>query len=282
MKVSFHGVRGFLPVPGDDTVIYGGNTLCMSITADSGALIAIDAGTGISAWSRTLLGGDLGRGRGSVDIIITHSHYDHTQGFLFFIPALIPGNTVRIYGPVCSGKDIRQMLEDQVHPLVSPMQTLTNFASTMAFHTIETREELKLHDISFRFLPLKHETENSLAVVFSDGKTRAGCISDVFHNPHSITSASEFFSGCDLLVHDATDTSVDYISSKRDFSRDGFTAVEVAGRAGVTKLVLTHFHHSLTDADLEVMLRRCRSFALDRGFKNLEIDLARENHSICF
>jgi phosphoribosyl 1,2-cyclic phosphodiesterase len=46
LSVKFWGVRGSIPCPGPDTVIYGGNTSCLEIRADERLLI-VDFGTGI-------------------------------------------------------------------------------------------------------------------------------------------------------------------------------------------------------------------------------------------
>ena len=45
MKIRFWGVRGSIPPPGANTVRYGGNTTCIEVRTDSGALIILDAGT---------------------------------------------------------------------------------------------------------------------------------------------------------------------------------------------------------------------------------------------
>ena len=42
MKITMRGVRGSIPVPGPDTVVYGGNTTCHQIETDGGDLIIID------------------------------------------------------------------------------------------------------------------------------------------------------------------------------------------------------------------------------------------------
>src|SRR5213079_387095 len=45
-RIKFWGVRGSIPVPGNSTVRYGGNTSCVEVRAD-GEIIVLDAGTGI-------------------------------------------------------------------------------------------------------------------------------------------------------------------------------------------------------------------------------------------
>src|SRR3989344_2130775 len=96
MKLTFWGVRGSLPVPGEETVIYGGNTTCLEVEGLNGDISIVDAVTGIRK-----LGNDLmKRMRGNVkaSLFLTHGHWDHIQGFPFFIPAYVPSCTLDIYG----------------------------------------------------------------------------------------------------------------------------------------------------------------------------------------
>ena len=47
MDVYFYGVRGSIPVPGPNTVRYGGNTICIQVRLSDGTLLFMDAGTGL-------------------------------------------------------------------------------------------------------------------------------------------------------------------------------------------------------------------------------------------
>ena len=52
-RIKLWGVRGSIPVPGAETVRYGGNTTCVEVRAD-GELIVLDAGSGIRELGRAL------------------------------------------------------------------------------------------------------------------------------------------------------------------------------------------------------------------------------------
>src|SRR6185295_13923353 len=83
-----------IPTPGPQTVYYGGNTSCIEVRAD-GELIILDAGSGIRP-----LGASLHREYNDkpihLSLLISHTHWDHIQGFPFFMPAYSPQNQVRI------------------------------------------------------------------------------------------------------------------------------------------------------------------------------------------
>ena len=85
VELEFWGVRGSVPSPGPKTAKYGGNTSCISITANNKVLI-LDAGTGIRNLGTSLLS----KPELEIFVIITHSHWDHIQGFPFFKPIYQP------------------------------------------------------------------------------------------------------------------------------------------------------------------------------------------------
>jgi len=99
MRFTFWGVRGSIPAPGKSTVKYGGNTSCIEIyVKDRDQVVILDAGTGIRELGNDLLT-RFKLGSLSCNIFLTHTHWDHVQGFPFFAPAFIEGNNFNIYGP---------------------------------------------------------------------------------------------------------------------------------------------------------------------------------------
>jgi len=95
-EVTFWGVRGSVPTPGAATVKYGGNTSCVEVRAD-GQIIVLDAGTGIRPLGLALAQ-EFDGAAIDVTLLISHTHWDHIQGFPFFAPAYQPRNTIRVLG----------------------------------------------------------------------------------------------------------------------------------------------------------------------------------------
>jgi phosphoribosyl 1,2-cyclic phosphodiesterase len=87
MRFTFWGTRGSIAVPGPDTLRYGGNTTCLQVEPSSGAPVIVDAGSGIRP-----LGLELCKqsAEGEVVLLLTHLHWDHILGFLFFDPIYHP------------------------------------------------------------------------------------------------------------------------------------------------------------------------------------------------
>ena len=74
MQAIFHGVRGSVPVSGQEFASFGGHTTCLEIRTKDVQII-IDAGSG---FQNVGIAED-----GLVIIAFSHFHHDHIQGFAF-------------------------------------------------------------------------------------------------------------------------------------------------------------------------------------------------------
>lgn len=118
-KLRFWGVRGSLPTPGPTTVHYGGNTSCVEIRADE-EIIVLDAGTGIRALGASLAREFEGQPM-HLTLLLTHTHWDHIQGFPFFAPAYNPKNIVRVYAYEGARKGLEATLSSQMESPYFPI-----------------------------------------------------------------------------------------------------------------------------------------------------------------
>ena len=117
MEITFRGVRGSMPVPGPETLRYGGNTPCVELRTNGRALF-LDAGTGLVAPVNGAPKGD------SATILLTHTHWDHIQGLPFFAPLFQPGNVWHVYGPRGLDSSIDKTLAGQMQYTYFPVQLL--------------------------------------------------------------------------------------------------------------------------------------------------------------
>ena len=106
MKIKLWGVRGSIPCPGPNTVKYGGNTACIELCfGETNRCIIIDAGSGIRELGNDLLSRCRLPSLDTIEIFITHTHWDHIQGFPFFAPIYDPKMKIKIYGPATYGDE---------------------------------------------------------------------------------------------------------------------------------------------------------------------------------
>ena len=104
MKVTFWGVRGSYPVAADYCVRYGGNTPCLEVEADSTTLL-VDAGTGIYAAGKSLQS----RKISTIHLLVSHTHWDHIQGFPHFGPLLDSSAQIYVYSLRRSQKSLKEI-----------------------------------------------------------------------------------------------------------------------------------------------------------------------------
>ncbi|MBC8196312.1 MAG: MBL fold metallo-hydrolase [Candidatus Marinimicrobia bacterium] len=125
VKVEFWGVRGSVPSPGPETIKYGGNTSCVSISYKDKILIC-DAGTGIRDLGSSLVQDP----NKEIYILLSHSHWDHIQGFPFFKPIYQPDRPVYMFPSLLKKNIVLSSLVEQMdgaHFPVTPDQVPSNF-----------------------------------------------------------------------------------------------------------------------------------------------------------
>src|SRR3990172_9592008 len=112
MRIRFWGTRGSLPKPGPSTLRYGGNTSCVEVRAPDGSLIVLDCGTGAHELGRALVAAGERSVRGH--LLITHTHWDHIQGFPFFAPLFAGDSEWDVYAPQGVGHRLADTLAGQM------------------------------------------------------------------------------------------------------------------------------------------------------------------------
>ena len=117
--LKFWGVRGSIPTPGAETAYYGGNTSCVEVRVGK-EIIILDSGSGIPPLGRALAE-EFKEQPIRVSVLITHTHWDHIQGFPFFMPAHEEKNEVAIVGFDGARKGLQQALSNQMGSAYFPI-----------------------------------------------------------------------------------------------------------------------------------------------------------------
>ncbi|MGK7916603.1 MAG: MBL fold metallo-hydrolase [Prochloraceae cyanobacterium] len=240
LKINFWGVRGSIPCPGPETVRYGGNTPCIEILAANERLI-FDGGTGLRVLGQSLLT----HMPLKAHLFFTHSHWDHIQGFPFFLPAFIKGNSFKIYGAIApNGATIKQRLQDQMlHPnFPVPLQIMQ---ADLQFCDLQVGEKLEIGEIRVETAKLNHPGE-AVGYRISCGGLSVAYITDTEHYPDKLDENILWLARqADVVIIDCTYTDEEYYDEK--VSKVGWghstwqEAVKIAKAAEVKQLVI--FHH---------------------------------------
>jgi phosphoribosyl 1,2-cyclic phosphodiesterase len=289
MKLTFWGVRGSIPSPGERTVRYGGNTTCIEIRTDDNELIILDGGTGIFPLAQTLLSSL----PITAHIFNTHSHWDHIQGLPFFTPIFIPGNTIKLYGsfdPV-TGEGPERIMNMQLQYSYFPVSE-AEMKSRFEYIAITPNETVAIGAATVTPVLLNHPVVdfgyridcNDKSVFFTGD-----------HEPHfNIYEASdeayaeyqalideqrlsivESLRGVTVLIADCSYT-LDEYPGKRGWGHGTFDgSIKLALDSGAKILYCTHHEPSRSDDELEKVFAQ----ALQRNadiLGDLDVRLARE------
>lgn len=262
--VQFWGVRGSIATPGKETVRYGGNTSCVEMQVGGKRLI-FDGGTGLRVLGKTLLP----QMPVEAYMFFSHSHWDHIQGFPFFIPAFVPGNCFHIYGAVApNGATLKQRLSDQMlHPnFPIPLQGMR---SEMKFYNLHPGDVVNLDDITIETAHLNHPSTAIGYRVTWQGHTAVYC-TDTEHFPDRLDeNVLHLAREADYFIYDATYTDEEYHHPKAPKVGWGHSTwqvgVELAKAAGVKNLVIFH-HDPAHDDDFLDQMEADVKEAFPKGF----------------
>ena len=94
--IEFWGVRGSNPTPDKDKMEFGGDTSCVEIKSNDNDVIILDMGSGIRNLGNKILS-DSSYPK-TINILLSHFHWDHIMGFLYFAPFFDSSYTFNIYG----------------------------------------------------------------------------------------------------------------------------------------------------------------------------------------
>jgi phosphoribosyl 1,2-cyclic phosphodiesterase len=280
MEATFFGVRGSIPAPGPSTVRYGGNTSCVAVRLGNGELIILDCGTGARNLGLALLSGEFGQGRGSAAFLLSHAHWDHIQGFPFFVPFYTPGNRFMIYGGGRTPKLLEEVLEGQMAAQYFPVQTIKNMAATLEVHAVPEGKTFAVGSARVSAHAIPHGPTSALAFRIEEGGKVLAYASDAgYHAEGPSAEVLAIYRGADLLIHDATFTPEDRAARLHRGLSSVDDAVDAAVAAEVRRLALFHYDQDYTDHDVDQLMVRARQRLAERGAK-IEIIAAAEGLSV--
>jgi phosphoribosyl 1,2-cyclic phosphodiesterase len=259
LKLRFWGVRGSFAMSGREFLRYGGNTTSVELLSASGERLLIDLGTGATELAKQLMTGEFGKGRGTLPILLSHTHLDHIQGLPFFTPFFIKGNQIRILGAApLSGISLEATLQNQLSPHYSPLNGLENLAAGVTIETITPGTAIALPGFEVVTAAVPHGSMWTTAYrITADGRT-VTFLSDVEYPsvdeplPAAVALAHE----ADLLIHDAMYADQDYALSKGWGHSPARAGVVVAEHAGAKKLALFHHSPDATDDMIDQIVER--------------------------
>ncbi len=265
MKIVFWGTRGSIPVPGKNTLKYGGNTPCVQIMPASGQEIILDAGSGIREYGKHLISNS---DELNSTIIISHTHWDHIQGLPFFAPLFNPDYTIDIFLHKQKGKDISQIIKGQMNNYFFPV-TADILPAKINFHEINEEAKLVFGDTEVFPKEVNHSPGTYAYKFVEDGKSviymtdnEIRCVNSQKDFSEKTISRQnreliEFCSGADYLIHDTMYLENDY-KENWGHSNDSMVAL-FSHVAKVKNLLLFHYNPDYDDKAVDNLVNKTNS-----------------------
>jgi phosphoribosyl 1,2-cyclic phosphodiesterase len=255
---------------------YGCNTSCVEVSEGNNRII-LDAGTGLRDYGNELM--KRGGCQGEFHIILSHLHWDHIQGFPFFIPAYLKGNKINIYS--CH-ENARDAFVNQQNPVNFPVQ-LEQMSADIRFINLAGSNEYDIAGFKIKTIKQNHPgisygyriEKNGRVIVYS---------TDSEHTGQSPQPFLDFIKDADLLIFDAQYSLSDAIDIKQNWGHSSnMIGVELSLNAKVKRLCLFHTEPVDDDEKLDVLLSQTKKYAAitDPSF-NLQVYVAYEGLAIDF
>jgi phosphoribosyl 1,2-cyclic phosphodiesterase len=264
---------------------FGGHSACVELElasgGDSSTYFACDMGSGARAFGEHVLARQSGR-PATVNVFMSHMHWDHIMGFPFFRPAYRPEYRLRIHG--CH-EELEHAFRRQQEPPSFPVP-FSALSAQIEFVHLAPGETHEIDGMKVTPM-LQLHSGDSYGYRF-EGDARS--VVYTTDSEHKLDEAGEsekyafFFRDADLVVFDAMYSLADAISVKADWGHSSnVIGVELCQLAGAKRLAL--FHHEPANDDqaiarileetrrLEELTRDGEPLEIVAAYDGLEIEL---------
>lgn len=206
IRVKFWGVRGSIACATPDHMKYGGNTSCIEIEAGDYRFV-MDAGTGIRNYGNEFIKDGIKESH----LLLTHTHWDHINGFPFFVPAYDSSRSIHIMaGHLKNQGGVQDVLSTQMHNPMFPVP-LEAMQANLKFEDFEAGDSFSLaKGVDIQTAPLNHPNGATAYRVNHGGKSVV-YVTDTEHVPGKPDqNILKLIEGADLVIYDSTYTEEEF------------------------------------------------------------------------
>ncbi len=262
--VKFWGTRGSIATPGPNTVRYGGNTACVEVRCGN-AVLMLDCGTGAREMGAALAREFAGR-KLRVHLFVSHTHWDHIQGFPFFAPAYLPETTLTIYSARGCDKRLDKIFTGQMDTTYFPV-ALSDLKAQLQF--VELDGAMDFGGIKVSHMYLNHpglavgfriESAGKCIAYITDHEVYSRVGGDKAHLRKLDNQLDQFVGGADLYVREAQYTDDEY-PAKQGWGHSTWTdALRSAQMAKAAQVGLYHHDPTRDDEAMDQIVADCRKY----------------------
>ncbi|MCP4131585.1 MAG: MBL fold metallo-hydrolase [bacterium] len=279
IQIKFWGARGSIPTPGKQFNKYGGNTSCVEVRCGE-TLLVIDAGTGIKNLGQSLVK-EFGNSPVELHLLISHTHWDHIQGFPFFSLIFMKDKHIHIYGGHFYS-EIKTLLAGQMQKEYFPV-SLDELAAKLDFIDLEDLDEnvFFINDIKIEFTYLMHPTLSFGFRIEYKGKIFVYATDNELIDNKNIPgfnkrNISNLVENADILIADCQYTEEEYPSRIGWGHSTVERVVALSKETGVKRLYMYHHDPYHDDKQIDRMVKDAKK----KAGKSLKVYGAREEMTV--
>ena len=265
-----------MPVSGS----YGGHSSCVEIETGGKEYVLCDLGSGVRPFGQQAIARHGPGSPQTYHVFMSHVHWDHIMGFPFFIPAYIPGNTIRIYG---GHEVVEQALRRQQGPPSFPVD-FSALRADIEFVHLDPGRRYDVAGLAVTMMLQRHGGD-SYGYRFSAGGRTVIYSTDSEHKLTDVAETDafvEFFRDADLVIFDAMYSLADAMSVKADWGHSSnIVGVELCQMAGAKHLCMFHHEPMHDDEAIARLLAETRRLEeITRSGPPLEVSAAYDGMEI--
>lgn len=252
--VKFWGVRGSIACPSPAYAKFGGNTSCVQVEIGDSQLI-LDSGTGIRSLGLDMMQ----KGQRQSTLMLTHVHWDHTNGFPFYAPVFDRNCGVRIMaGSLSQVGGIREAIAGQMAApnFPVPLEALhaqLDFQDFTAGDTFSLSSEIKV-----RTAPLNHP-DGATGYRIEHGGRAVCYVTDTEHTPGEHDErVLALIDGADLVIYDSTYTDAELPAHAGWGHSTWQEGVRLSKMANVKRLAIFHHDPDHDDVFMEALEKEAK------------------------
>lgn len=267
MYFKFWGTRGSIPVPGKNTLKYGGNTPCVEIRTKSNKLIILDAGSGIRELGNKLISNK--NNNNDINVFISHYHWDHIQGLPFFSPLYKENSNITFYGNSVKGSNISDHLKNQMTSKYFPFP-LEKVNANIKYKDIFPSETFNLDGMQIQTFLANHPSPTLTFKIIEDHKSLIYLTdNEINFEPEQKISIENlkkynkglinFCEGADYLIHDAMYDEKSLYEKKGWGHSSNVLLAYFSIIAKIKNLILFHYNPDYSDDKIDQLLKETKN-----------------------
>ena len=248
MQIKLLGVRGTVPVHGEDFSQFGGATSCVLVKA-GGECIILDAGTGLQLQSfRAFFPGKC------FSMLITHAHVDHLMGFPIFPPFFDSGCRCDVYLKTREGRSGTAQIEALMAPPLWPIRTDSLKARV---NICDVEPSFQIGRVQVDTMESNHPGGSTIYKLSYGGRS---VVYATDYEPESDFPADfcSFAKDCSLLLLDAQYTQEEYPHTKGFGHSTIERSAALAEHCRAARTILVHHDPKRTDRQLLMLEQEVR------------------------